>query len=347
MAMKTLRVLCLVGAAVVAAVPSQALGQRRVRLGPVVSSIGIQDGTGKTTSYTAFGGTVALLSGDDGETGLAIVRYNDLSNNACVRQLTFFGFDSYYYPVGAKGVAPFASTELGLARVTESQAPLIFSCSGATPVETTNELGYAFGLGVRVAAGDGLAALVEGRFLQVPNSFIQGLEVRGNVSLTLGQPRQTQLLNGTLGPALSFLVPISGPIEGRGPFLGVRFRRDTKKTGVLGLQIDYAPLKITTGCSADCEPYAILFAPGYEASAHAHWGRFYGTIGALLAGFPGDGPDRGVAQGAHGGLGADFFAGERTMVNVNARLLWMQRNTGENVFGVQVGASLSPKLERP
>ena len=54
-----------------------------------------------------------------------------------------------------------------------------------------------------------------------------------------------------------------------------------------------------------------------------------------------------MAQGAHGGLGADFFSGERLMVNVNARLLWVQRNSGQNVFGVQVGASLSPRLEHP
>ena len=41
----------------------------------------------------------------------------------------------------------------------------------------------------------------------------------------------------------------------------------------------------------------------------------------------------------------DLYGG-RVMWNLNARLLWLQRNSGENVFGVQVGASLSPKLSR-
>lgn len=340
------RLLC--GAAVAVLVASSPLAaQRRARLGPIVSSIAIENGAGASTGYTAFGGTFALLTGDDAETGLTVTRYTDLSDNTCQRRLTFIGLTSLYYPVGPSGIAPFASTELGLARVTESQAPLIFTCTGATPVQTSNELGYAFGLGLRVGAGPSAVATVEGRFLQVPNSFIQGLEARANLSLAFGRPRTTQLTAGTLGPAISVLVPISGPLEARGPFLGVRFRRDTKKSGVLGLQIDYAPLKETGSCSADCEPFAILFAPGYEGSLHTSWGRFYGEIGGLLAGFPAPGPDRGVAQGAHGGLGADFFSGEHLMVNVNARLLWMQRNTGQNVFGVQIGASLSPKLEHP
>jgi len=52
------------------------------------------------------------------------------------------------------------------------------------------------------------------------------------------------------------------------------------------LQIDYAPLTVKTGCSGNCRPYAILFAPGYEPSLHPAWGRFYAEIGLLLAGFP-------------------------------------------------------------
>jgi len=32
------------------------------------------------------------------------------------------------------------------------------------------------------------------------------------------------------------------------------------------------------------------------------------------------------------------------MWNVNSRLVWLKRNSGENVFGVQVGVSLSPRL---
>ncbi len=171
---------------------------------------------------------------------------------------------------------------------------------------------------------------------------VQALEARANVSVAFGKPRPTQLLAGTVGPEASYLIHLSGPLEARAPFVGVRFRRDTKKAGAIGLQIDYAPFKITGTCSSDCQPTAILFAPGYEASAHPSWGRLYGVIGALLAGFYTQGPDRGVAQGAHGGLGADINSG-KLLWNVNARVLWLQRSSGENVFGVQAGVSVMPK----
>ena len=319
--------------------------QRPVRVGPTVSSLAVQDATGKSQSYSSFGASIDLLTGDDGESGLTISRYNDLSNNACTRALTFLGVESAYYPIGAKGVAPFASTELGLARVTEAQAPLIFSCTASTPVQTSNQLGIAFGLGIRVGTND-LVGTIEGRFVQVPNSFVQGLEIRGDVSAAFGRPRQGELLQGTVGPAVSFLIPVSGPLHGSGPLLGVRFRRDTKKSGSLGLQIDYAPLKVTTSCTPPgCEPHAVLFAPGYEASVYPAWGRVYGEIGALLAGFYEQGQDRGIAEGAQGGVGVDLFSGSSLMWNANGRLLWLQRKSGESVIAVQVGVSLSPKLE--
>jgi hypothetical protein len=319
--------------------------QRPVRIGPAFSSISLQDGNGQSHSYSSFGASLDLITGDDGESGLLVSRYNDLSSTTCARQLTFIGVNSRYYPIGASGIAPFASTELGLARVTEAQAPLLFSCTGSTPVTTSSQLGIAFGLGVRVGTRDA-AGTLEARFLQVPNSFVQGLEVLGGASVAFGRPRQTQLLKGTLGPAVSFLIPISGPLRGRGPLLGVRFRRDTKKSGSVGLQIDYAPLEVTGGsaCAPGCQPHAVLFAPGYEASAYVPWGRVYGEIGALLAGFYEEGPDRGIAQGAQAGLGADVYGGAALMWNLNARLLWLQRNSGENVFAVQVGVGLSPRL---
>ena len=326
------------------ALAGSAHAQRRFRIGPIVNLVALDEG-GSTETFTAFGGTLALLSGQDSETGLTISRYADLSTSACERSLTFFGIDSYYYPVGAGGVAPFASTQLGLARVTDADPGLLGICSPSA--EPTNELGIGFGLGVRVNAGDAVAAMIEGRFFQVPHSAMQALEGRANVSVAFGAPRQSDLAGGTLGPSASVWIPVSGPIQGRGPMFGVRFRRDSKKAGTAGLQIDYAPLEITEGCSADCEPYAILFAPGYEASLHPAWGRFYGVVGVLLAGFPAEGEDRGMAQGAHGGIGADIYAGRSAMVNVNARLVWLQRKSGENVFGVQLGASVSPKLVHP
>src|SRR6266852_3196197 len=329
------------------AAAGNAAAQRRARIGPTVSSISIEDGAGGSQSFTSFGGTLAFLSGDDGEFGVGISRYGNLSSSNCVRQLTFVGFESNYYPIGAKGVAPFASSAVGLARVLD-QDPLVQLLGCSTGAQTTNELGLGFGLGVRFNLGNQAAALVEGRFFQVPNSAIKALEGRANVSFAFGSPsKKTQLLNGTLGPAIGILAPLSGPLEGRGPTVGVRFRRDQKKGGSLGLQIDYAPLRVRTGCSSDCSPYAILFAPGYEPSLYPAWGRFYAELGVLLAGFPAIGADRGLAEGAQGGLGADIFSGPTLMANVNARVLWLQRNdpNNRNAFLVQLGVSLSPKLE--
>src|SRR5437867_466999 len=328
------------------AVAGTSAAQRRARIGPTVSSISIENGSGSSNAFTSFGGSLALLSGDDGEFGLGVSRYGDLSNNSCVRQMTFIGLESNYYPIGAKGVAPYASTEVGLARVLD-QDPLLSLLGCNTSAQTSNELGLSFGLGVRVNLGNQAAALVEGRFFQVPNSAIKALEGRANLSFAFGSPAKTKLLNGTLGPAVGVLAPLSGALEGRGPTFGVRFRREQKKGGSLGLQIDYAPLRVRTGCPANCDPYAILFAPGYEPSLHPAWGRFYAELGVLLAGFPQIGNDRGVAQGAHGGLGADIFSGRTLMTHVHARVLWMQRNdpSDRNAFVVQVGASLSPRLE--
>jgi hypothetical protein len=329
------------------AVAGNAAAQRRARIGPTVSSISIEDGSGGSQSFRSFGGSVAFLSGDDGEIGIGVSRYGDLSSSSCLRQMTFIGLESNYYPIGARGIAPFASSAVGLARVLDQDPTLaLLGCN--TSAQTTNEIGLGFGLGVRVNLGRQAAALVEGRFFQAPNSAIKALEGRANVSFAFGSPNnKTQLLNGTLGPAIGLLTPLSGALEGRGPTVGVRFRRDQKKGGSLGLQIDYAPLHVRTSCSANCDPYAILFAPGYEPSLHPAWGRLYAELGLLLAGFPQIGNDRGVAQGAHGGLGADIFSGRSLMTNVNARVLWMQRNdpNDRNAFVVQVGASLSPRLE--
>jgi len=320
--------------------------QRRFRVGPQVASVSVENGFGDSRSYTGYGGTIALLSGDDNETGLIVSRYGDLSDNACVRRMTLFALNSLYYPVGAQGIAPFASTEIGLARVSESSVPLLFTCTASTPVETTSQIGLAFGLGVRVSAGSNVVGLVEGRFLQVPNSFIQGLEARANLSVAFGSARRNEILAGTFGPIVSAWASLSGPLGARAPLLGVRFRRNTKKSGVLGLQIDYAPLRVTESCTnPGCEPIAILFAPGYETSAYPPWGRFYGELGPLIVGFPSEGPDRGMAQGIHGGLGSDILSG-RVMWNVNTRVLWFQRNGGRNVFALQLGLGLSPRLER-
>jgi len=54
---------------------------------------------------------------------------------------------------------------------------------------------------------------------------------------------------GPWGPAASVFLPISGSLRARAPFVGVRFRRDTKKAGTVGLAVDFAPLKETSNCT--------------------------------------------------------------------------------------------------
>lgn len=330
--------------AVLAVAAPDAVAQRRFRVGPTASYVSLDEGS-STNQYTAYGASVAWLTSGDAETGFTVARYGDLSGSTCERSLTFYGLDSYYYPIGAHGIGPFASTQLGLARVLDEDPGLSLpGFPGAcTPAEPTSELGLGFGLGFRVDVGDAVVGMVEGRFFQVPNSAIQALEARANLSVAFGSPVQGQFLNGTVGPSVAVWIPVGGPMRGRGPLVGARFRRDSRKSGTVGLDIHYAPLEITEGCAADCEPYAILFAPGYEASLRPAWGRLYGTLGLVLAGFPAEGPDRGMAQGATGGFGADIIAGA-VMWNVAARLVWLQRNNQDNVFAVQLGVSVSPPL---
>jgi hypothetical protein len=321
-----------------------AAAQRRVRLGLMGSSISLEDLSGSAHGFNSFGASVALISGDDGETGLSVARYHDLSTDNRVRRLTLWSLDSYYYPVGTRGLAPFAATELGLARVTESASTCVPLLSCRDTVSTTSQFALGFGLGLRANLGDGGVAMLEGRFLEIPGSSIQALEVRATAALALGSPYTGQFLAGTVGPALGVWIPISGPLRGRGPLVGARFRRDTKTSGSVGLEIDFAPLQVTTSCSPPgCQPNAILFAPGYEASVRPSWGRLYAEAGLLVAGFYQQGPNRGVAQGLHGGVGVDLDAGQ-ALWNLNARLLVLQRSSQDNVFAVQLGASLSPRL---
>ena len=337
-----MRYAALLFALLVVAAPAGA--QRRLRIGPTATAVWLQDGLGASHSFTALGGALAFVTGDDSEMGFAVVRYDDLSPDNCDRSLTLYALDSYFYPIGARGIAPFASTQLGVGRVTESTPQ--FGCGLLPTTGTTTQIAIGYGLGLRIAAGSHAVAMIEGRFFQVPNSAIQTLEARASASFAFGPRRDGAFLAGTLGPTVSMLIPVSGPLRARTPAAGVRFRRDAKGKSTVGLQIDYAPLEITTGCSSDCEPIAILFAPGYETALHPRWGRLYGEVGALLAGFPAPGADRGMAQGLHGGFGADVYAG-RAMVTLGSRLLWLQRSSGDNVFAVQVGVGISPKLVHP
>src|SRR2546422_11520644 len=104
-----MRITCFVVAALAVASVSSLHAQRRFRLGPTLSSLSLEDASGTGHGFTAWGGTAALITGDDGETGLTVARYGDLALNSCERSLTLYALDSYYYPVGTRGVAPFAS----------------------------------------------------------------------------------------------------------------------------------------------------------------------------------------------------------------------------------------------
>src|SRR2546430_14251590 len=129
-------------------------GQRRLRVGPTYSSITLEDLSGNAHSFSSFGGSAALITGDEGETGVTVSRYNDLATDGGVRRLTLFGLDSYYYPIGARGVEPFATIPLGLARGTESSpattGPPILSQDTAS---TASQIALAFGPGGRLALG--------------------------------------------------------------------------------------------------------------------------------------------------------------------------------------------------
>src|SRR2546430_4433486 len=115
-----MRTTCLFAAALWLAGIASPQGQRRIRIGPTYSSLSLEDQSGSSYSFPSYGGSVALITGDESETGLTIARYNNLSTDHGIRRLTLYGLDSYYYPVSARGVvAPFALTALGLARVTE------------------------------------------------------------------------------------------------------------------------------------------------------------------------------------------------------------------------------------
>jgi hypothetical protein len=341
-----MRTTCWLVAVLFLAALSSAHAQRLLRLGPTYASLALDDAAGTSRSFPAYGGSLAVLTGDDGEVGVTIVHYDNLSTDNRVRRLTLFALDSYYYPVGARGVlAPFAGTTLGLARVAES-ASLCVLLSCTDTVSTTSQLALAFGLGVRVNLDNTAAATVLGRFLEVPGSQIQALEAVASASVTLGGLRHGDLRGSTVGPTLSYLIPLSGSLRGRAPFVGAQFQRETNKATTLGLDIDFAPLEITGTCpSTGCHENAVLFAPGAQRSVRAAWGRLYGEAGFLLAGVYSQGPDRGMAEGAHGGVGVDLDAGRLTW-GLAARLLWLQRNSGENVFGVQVGVSVSPKIGR-
>src|SRR2546423_9641830 len=183
-----MRTTCLFAAALWLAGIASAQAQRRIRIGPTYSSLSLEDQSGSSYSFPSYGGSVALITGDESETGLTIARYNNLSTDHGIRRLTLFGLDSYYYPVGPRGVvAPFALTALGLARVTEIDSLCllsIISCNASA--SATSQLALAFGLGVRVNVGGAAVATLARGLLQAPGRHIPGLEAAAHRSGPLG-----------------------------------------------------------------------------------------------------------------------------------------------------------------
>src|SRR2546426_3146806 len=148
-----MRTTCLFAAVLWLVGISSAHAQRRVRIGPTYSSLSLEDRSGSSHSFPSYGGSVAFITGEESETGLTIARYNDLSTDKGLRRLSLYALDSYYYPVGTRGVvAPFALTALGLARVTEVDSLCLLSII-ACSASATSEFALAFGLGVRVNVG--------------------------------------------------------------------------------------------------------------------------------------------------------------------------------------------------
>src|SRR4029077_20778578 len=76
-----MRTTLLVATALSVLAVSDAHAQQRFRLGPTSSAISLEDLSGTSHTFSSFGGTAALITGDDGETALSVARYHDLSTD--------------------------------------------------------------------------------------------------------------------------------------------------------------------------------------------------------------------------------------------------------------------------
>src|SRR2546425_11218652 len=100
-----MRITCFVVAALAVASVSSLHAQRRFRLGPTLSSLSLEDASGTGHGFTAWGGAAALITGDDGETGLAVARYGDPAVNSCGGPLPLLAHRSYTSPEGTSSGA--------------------------------------------------------------------------------------------------------------------------------------------------------------------------------------------------------------------------------------------------
>src|SRR2546430_9652888 len=110
-----MRTTLVVAAAISLSGVSSAQAQRPLRIGPTYSSPSLQDLSGATHSFSSLGGSIAFMTGDEGETGVTISRYHDLSTDGRGRQLTLFWLDSHRHPGGTTAlVDPFSRPAPGL-----------------------------------------------------------------------------------------------------------------------------------------------------------------------------------------------------------------------------------------
>src|SRR3989442_2621528 len=96
-------ILLLAGLSLIGA--ASARGQRRIRVGPTYSSLSLEDLSGASHSFSSFGGSAALITGDDAETVLTIALYTDLSTDGRLRRLMQFAMIYYSLTVSARGDA--------------------------------------------------------------------------------------------------------------------------------------------------------------------------------------------------------------------------------------------------
>src|SRR5256885_5402832 len=106
-----MRTTLVVAAAISLSGVSSAQAQRPLRIGPTYSWPSLQDLSGATHSFSSLGGSIAFMTGDDGETGVTISRYHDFSTDGRARQPTPLALYPDTHPAGARGVvAPLDGT---------------------------------------------------------------------------------------------------------------------------------------------------------------------------------------------------------------------------------------------
>jgi len=199
------------------AVGGNAAAQRRARIGPHGLIHLDRRRCRGSQSFTSFGGTVAFLSGDDGEIGVGISRYGNLSSSSwrptddvcrvSSRILSHRRKRHRAIRVERRWVGAGARPGPLL------QFPLLGGCNMSA--QTTTELGLGFGLrSARKISGTRRRPRPRGGSFKSRTAPSRPRR-RANVSFAFGSPtRRRSLLNGTLGPAVGVLTRLSGASKG-------------------------------------------------------------------------------------------------------------------------------------